>query len=96
MSAKYEKEQSGLKERLAALELAVNEQRDAAGDAMQFLQAVRPYTEAETLTRQMLINLVDKIVVHEGSGRGKNRTQKIEIYFRFIGVADPEKLYRYS
>ena len=34
----------------------------------------------------MLLDLVDKIVVHEGEGFGKTRKQKIEVYFRFVGA----------
>jgi hypothetical protein len=61
---------------------------------LELLQAVQIYTDVETLTRQMLLDLVDKIVIHEGEGFGKSRKQKIEVYFRFIGsgIQFPEKI----
>jgi DNA invertase Pin-like site-specific DNA recombinase/tetrahydromethanopterin S-methyltransferase subunit G len=90
MSGKYEQEHSNLKERLDALNKKVDEQKDAVGDTMRFLQEILPYTEAETLNREMLLTLVDRIVAHEGSGWRHRRTQKLEIYFRFVGAIDPE------
>jgi len=90
MSGKYEQEHSNLKERLDALSKKVDEQKDAVGDTMRFLQEILPYTEAETLNREMLLTLVDRIVAHEGSGWRHKRTQKLDIYFRFVGAINPE------
>ena len=87
LSERYEKEQSEIKKSLAELGRTIVESKDVTGNAVQLLQAVQIYTDAETLTRQMLLDLVDKIVIHEGEGFGKTRKQKIEVYFRFVGAA---------
>ena len=40
----------------------------------------------------LLSELVEKIIVHETEGTGRNRTQRIEICYRFVGYLDiPEK-----
>jgi len=88
LSGKYEKEQADIKKRLKKLDkVLVANNGGCAKNALQLLQAVQIYTEVETLTRQMLLDLIDKIVVHEATGQGKDRQQTIEIYFRFIGAA---------
>jgi hypothetical protein len=91
---KYEKEQADIKKRLVELSRLLVENKSGTNSALELLQAVQIYTDAETLTRQMLLDLVDKIVVHEGEGFGKSRKQKIEVYFRFVGagIQIPESL----
>jgi uncharacterized protein YihD (DUF1040 family) len=94
MSGKYEKEQSDIKKRLAESNRTLVENNRGTDSALKLLQAVQIYTDAETLTRQMLLDLVDKIVIHEATGRGEDRQQTIEIYFRFVGagIQFPEKI----
>ena len=36
----------------------------------------------------MFSELVDKIVVYETAGTGKARTQKVDIYFNYVGKVD--------
>ena len=36
----------------------------------------------------MFNELVDKIVVYEAEGVGKARTQKVDIYFNYVGQVD--------
>ena len=44
--------------------------------------------QMETLTPALLNELIEKIEVHSIEGKGKNRTQKIIIHYRFIGVIE--------
>ena len=44
--------------------------------------------EMKRLTKQLLHELIDKIVVRETEGVGKNRTQKVEIYWRFVSYIE--------
>jgi len=47
------------------------------------------------LTAPLLRELIDHIDVHETQGTGKNRTQRIVIYYRFIGYIEiPENYYK--
>ena len=41
-----------------------------------------------TLTAPLLKELIDKIVVYETQGTGKYRTQRIVIYYRFVGYLE--------
>ncbi|HFI0587372.1 TPA: DUF4368 domain-containing protein [Streptococcus suis] len=45
------------------------------------MRTIRQYTKLENLTTQ----LIDKIVIHQPTGRGKNRQVTIELHYRFIG-----------
>ena len=44
--------------------------------------------EMETLTAPLLHELIDHIDVFETEGIGKNRTQRIIIYYRFVGYIE--------
>jgi len=51
------------------------------------LETVRKYAVPTKLTRELLLDFVEKIVVHEATGnwRKATREQTLEIYYRFIG-----------
>ena len=97
LSADYEREQTELKERIAALQAEQDKAQENAANAEKFLAVVRKYTSFEELTPTLLREFVEKIVVHEavaldGKKRGKQRTQAIEIYYSFVGKLDlPQK-----
>ena len=46
---------------------------------------IRKYTQIEELTPKVINELIDKIIIHQPIGRGKNRQIKLEIHYRFIG-----------
>jgi len=54
-------------------------------DAKRFIKIIKKYKNPQELTRDMIVELIDKIVVYEPSGRKPNREQRIDIYFNFIG-----------
>ena len=54
----------------------------------QFIRAIRRFMEMETLTAPMLRELIDKITVYETEGTGRNRSQRIVIHYKFIGVIE--------
>ena len=97
LSADYEREQTELKERIAALQAELDKAQENAANAEKFLPVVRKYTSFEELTPTLLREFVEKIVVHEavaldGKKRGKQRTQAIEIYYSFVGKLElPQK-----
>lgn len=52
----------------------------------RFISLIRKYKYPESVTDSMLKELIDKVVVYEAvGGKGKNRTQNIEIYYNYIG-----------
>ena len=50
-----------------------------------FLNTIRSFMQMERLTAPILRELIDHIDVFETEGTGKNRTQRIKIYYRFVG-----------
>lgn len=72
-------------------ELAPDEEEQTPKSAMDFFIALaKKYADFEELTPTMIHEFIDRVVVHESNGvRGFGRTQKIEIYFTFIGQFIP-------
>jgi len=52
----------------------------------EFIDLAKRYTDFSELTTPMLNEFIEKIVVHEGEGRGKQRRQRLDFYFNFIGA----------
>ena len=55
--------------------------------------------EMKTLTRPLLHELIEKIEVYETEGVGKNRTQRVVIFWKFVGYIElpecvPQKNYK--
>ena len=47
----------------------------------------------KTLTKPLLNELIDHIDVYETEGSGKSRTQRVVIYYKFVGyLAVPERM----
>lgn len=68
-------------------------QKLSAVDEMQygkdaFISAIRKFMQMDTLTAPLLQELIDHIDVYETEGVGKNRTQRIVIYYRFVGYIE--------
>ena len=93
LSADYEAEQKELKERAAVLQGELSRTLEATANAEKFMKVVRKYTSFEELTPTLLLEFVEKIVIHEsesldGKRRGKLRRQEIEIYYSFVGKVE--------
>lgn len=83
MSAGYEEEQAKLKATVAELTAYVETAEQKSSDVTAFLKVVHKYEHIETLTPEIMHELVDKIVVHEPDKSSGKRVQDIEIHFRF-------------
>jgi DNA invertase Pin-like site-specific DNA recombinase len=81
----YQSEYKDVAARIEAIDAKLNEVTDERANTLQFIERIKSYTEMEELTREILLDLVDKIVVHEPEVIGRERKHKIDIYFRFIG-----------
>ena len=73
--------------------LSVYRKRLLEVDEMQlgkekFIAAVRKFMQMDKLTAPLLRELIDHIDVFETEGKGKNRTQRIVIYYRFVGYVE--------
>ena len=59
----------------------------------EFIRAIRKFIQMKTLTKPLLNELIDHIDVYETEGSGKNRTQRVVIYYKFVGyLAVPERM----
>ena len=75
-----------LNEKYDKLQAELDRFEQSADDAQKWIDLIAKYTELTELTAPLLNELIDKIVVHEAyKDADGNRTQEIEIYYRFIG-----------
>lgn len=81
----YESEQVELNQQIIKLQEVLISQTESKENVDKFMQTIRRYTNLETLTTQLVNELIDKIIVHQPTGRGKNRQVTIELHYRFIG-----------
>ena len=54
----------------------------------RFVKAIRKFLKMETLTAPILNELIDHIDVYETEGTGRNKTQRIAIYYRYVGYVE--------
>ena len=85
LMAQYDQEQTACEDRIDELKKELTSIQGRPMQVDRFIKLIRKYKEPTELTEEMLHDLLDKVVVHEPTGRGKGRTQEIEIYFNFIG-----------
>jgi DNA invertase Pin-like site-specific DNA recombinase len=88
LASRYETERMELKAKVGSIRDELSAMGTAQKGRDTFLAAVRRFMDMETLTAPLLQELIDRIEVHEVEGRGKNRTQRIVIYYRFVGYLD--------
>ena len=81
----YEAEQAELEEKIQTETEMLGLKIKSANNIDKFIETIRKYTQLEQLTPQIINKLIDKIIVYQPIGKGKNRRAKLEIYYRFIG-----------
>lgn len=81
----YEAEQAELKEKVQTATATLGVKMKSAHNIEEFMTTIRKYTQLENLTSKIVNELIDKIIIHQPIGRGKNRQIKLEIRYRFIG-----------
>ena len=87
LSQDYETEQKDVRNRIEALEEQMRSHKSGIKNAIQFFEIIRSYTGISELDSSLLHELIEKIVIYESNGlAGKNRIQRIEIHYRFVGV----------
>lgn len=88
LSHKYEVEQDELKKQMFDLKNKLERLDTAQNSSGSFIRAIRKFMTMQTLTPIVLQELIDKIEVFPIEGAGKNRTQRLVIYYRFVGCID--------
>lgn len=86
LSKDFTTEQKQTKERLKVLEDILSEVAEKQENTTKFLELVREYTDIQELTRPILNELIDKVVVFDAEKARGDRVQRIDIYYRFVGL----------
>ena len=76
----YEAEQAELKEKVQTATTTLGVKMKSAHNIEKFITTIRKYTQLEKLTPKIINELIDKIIIHQPIGRGRNRQIKLEIH----------------
>lgn len=88
LSHKYEKERMDLKAKIADTRHKIEELKNTNSEYGKFISAIRRFMQMDNLTSPLLRELIDHIDIFETEDTGKSRTQRIVIYYRFIGYIE--------
>ena len=88
LSHKYEKERMDLKAKIADTRHKIEELKNTNSEYGKFISAIRRFMQMDNLTSPLLRELIDHIDIFETEGTGKSRTQRIVIYYHFIGYIE--------
>ena len=88
LSQKYEKEKEELKKKIFNLKIQLDELNKKVFHKEMFLSAIGKFMEMKTITAPLIRELIDHIEVHETEGEGKYKTQRIVIFYRFVGYIE--------
>ena len=88
LSHKYELEQEKLKKQTFELKNKLDSLNNAKSSSESFIRAIRKFMTMQTLTPIVLQELIEKIEIFNVEGKGKNRTQRLIIHYRFVGCID--------
>ena len=84
--AEYDEEQTGLEAAIGEWQEQLDTWNADRLNTDKFIELAKRYTDFTELTTPMLNEFIEKIIVHEGEGRGNDRRQRIDIYLNFIGA----------
>ncbi len=90
LAREYEEEHGDLRQKIIDAEQKALKQKTGSENAIRFHKIVHKYTDIEELTVSILHELIDHIKVYDAVGRGKSRTQDVEINYRFVGLLPDE------
>ena len=66
----------------------LTEMGEKENEREEFIRVIRKFMEMRTLSKQVINELIDHIDVYETQGTGKNKTQRLVIYYKFVGYLD--------
>jgi len=84
--AEYDEEQTMLEASMMQWQEQLDNWNADRVKTAEFIDLAKRYTDFSELTTPMLNEFIEKIIVHEGEGRGSQRRQRLDIYFNFIGA----------
>ena len=86
MSKRYEQEQGENAKKIKALRLELKKLEDKRMDVDTFLETVRRYTDATTITKRMVAELIQYIEVYPAVKEDGVTNQRVTIHYNCIGV----------
>lgn len=81
----YIAEQTKVEAEIKEYESILNEDSPEKIRAGKFVALVKKYSDFTELTDRMIYEFIDRIDIHSPIGGRTNRSQKVDIYFNFIG-----------
>ena len=88
MSKRYEQEQGENAKKIKAMRLELKKDESKRMDIDDFLETVRRYTDATTITKRMVAELIDHIEVYHAEKQDGVTNQRVVIHYNCIGVFD--------
>jgi len=88
LSHKYENEKEELKKKIFNLKIQLDELNKKVFHKEMFLSAIGKFMEMKTITAPLIRELIDHIEIYETEGEGKYKTQRIVIFYRFVGYIE--------
>jgi len=88
MSKRYEQEQGENAKKIKALRLELKKDEGKRMDIDDFLETVRRYTDATTITKRTVAELIDHIEVYHAEKQDGVTNQRVVIYYNCIGAFD--------
>lgn len=82
--SEYQKEQKQLSQRLSEIEAELNQKDEYAENLRWLSEAVKVYTQVETLTTDMVNRLIERIEVSHLETVDGEKQQSVRIIWRFI------------
>ena len=97
MAPGYEQEQEMLRGRREQLTAEIARSEEIYENINKFLPVIQKYTDISELNAHILNELIEKIVVHEKEiDEDGVKSQRIDIYYKFIGYVDFREMLRDS
>ena len=87
---KYETELTALKKELAVDQQSLDLYTEDTEHIDRFLALASRYTDLSTLTDEMTLAFVDRVLVHEPQKIDGQRTQAVEVFLKHIGKVELE------
>ena len=85
-------EEKELKNKQKTLQKELDKTSEVFQNVEKFIPLIRKYTDIQELNAYILNELIERIVVHEKTiGDDGKKTQKVEIYYKFVGVVEIEE-----
>ena len=88
MFKRYEQEQGENAKKIKALRLELKKDESKRMDIDDFLETVRRYTDATTITKRMVAELIDHIEVYHAEKQDGVTNQRVVIHYNCIGAFD--------